>query len=687
MLRQRFVKLNHRISSPNSLIYLNSLLLVLLIGSLFFFNCGSKQSAEVEMHNFNIPAILGDHMVLQQKQELPIWGTGAPGSEIKVLFRKQNQKAVVKDDSIWQVLLEPETAGGPDELVISDGLSNLVIKDVLVGEVWLCSGQSNMEMPMISNWAKLNNAEEEVKQANYPDIRLFKIERMPSVKPLTRIKTNGWQRCSPQTVSDFSAVAYFFGRDLYQHLDVPVGLVLSSWGGTVAEAWTSASALKKLGGYEQSVAMIENGPQDEEALWEDYKKQSKKWKEFCKKVDPGIVNGDTVVIQPDYDDSGWRTMNLPTLWEDTEVGGLDGALWFRKTISIPESWQGKDLVLRIGPCDDHDYTWFNGVKIGEGHVWDRPRKYAVPDSLVRKGKNVITVFVIDDQGGGGIWGEPEDFGLDHPDGQSLDLTGSWRYLVAYDKNQLPAEPKSPDDPNRATVLFNGMIHPLIPFAIRGAIWYQGESNASQAFKYRALFQTMIKDWRSQWNYDFPFYFVQLANYMKRNEQPVEDTWAELREAQTMALELPKTGMAVTIDIGNADDIHPGDKQNVGKRLALWARNRTYGEQIPCSGPLFQRVEKVNNVMKIYFTQVYDGLKTSDGQAVTGFAIAGKDRKFVWADAKIEGQTVVVSSPQVPKPEAVRYGWSSNPDVNLVNSAGLPASPFRTDSWPGITPVE
>ena len=648
--------------------------------SLLSLSCDTMSSSQ----KLSMPELFSDHMVLQHDSDITLWGMAKPGSKIDVKFRDQSAAATANENAQWKLTLKSEKAGGPDSLLVSSRNEKLVFHDVLVGEVWLCSGQSNMEMPLISNWAHLDNAEEEVQNAQYPDIRLFKVERKISYSPTTEISTKGWQACSPQTVADFSAVGYFFGRDVHLAEKVPVGLIESAWGGTIVEAWTSAEPLKKLDDFREAVQMIENSPSDMKEVWAQYQQKHAEWEKFCQKLDPGIENGDTLAVKPDYDDSSWKTMDLPILWENTEVGAVDGAVWFRKSVEVPASWLGKGLTLRIGPCDDHDVTWFNGVKIGEGHVYNAPRVYNIPADLVKEGRNVIAVRVVDDQGGGGIWGEAKDFGLDNPDGPSIDLSGTWRWMLAYDKKDCPPEPGSPEQPNQPTVLYNGMIYPIQPFTIRGAIWYQGESNASRAYQYRTLFKTMILDWRNQWGYDFPFLFVQLANFMDRNEQPVDDTWAELREAQSMALELPNTGMAVTIDIGNAKDIHPGDKQDVGKRLALWAQNKVYGEDIPFSGPLYKSSEIKNNKIVIHFDHVYDGLKTSDGKKPRGFAVAGDDKKFVWADAKIAGNTVVVSSLKIKKPVAVRYGWSSNPDVNLSNSADLPASPFRTDQWPGLT---
>jgi sialate O-acetylesterase len=345
----------------------------------------------------------------------------------------------------------------------------------------------------------------------------------------------------------------------------------------------------------------------------------------------------------------------------------------------------KKMVLNIGSSDDFDEAWVNGVKVGQSGYWGEPRHYPVKEGIVKFGDNVITLRVSDFQGAGGVNGKPSDFYLSGPDNFYLDLSGEWLIHAGYNKRDIETIAIKPGDPNRPTSLFNGMINPLIPYAIKGVIWYQGESNTGMAWQYRELFSTLIKDWRTHWNDgDFPFYFVQLANHMQRNEQPVDDMWAELREAQTLALQLPNTGMAVTIDIGEADNIHFGNKQDVGKRLALWALNKDYKKEIPYSGPLYKSSQIVGDKVIIHFDNVYKGLATSDRGNLTGFAVAGEDKTFYWADASIEGNTVVVSSKDVGTPVAVRYAWSSNPECNLINSAKLPASPFRTDDWDLIT---
>lgn len=483
--------------------------------------------------------IFSDHAVLQQRKPVPIWGTASPGEKVTVEFRGQKVNTVANDDGEWHVTLKPMSAGGPFQMTVRAN-NTIVLHDVLVGEVWICSGQSNMEWPVA--WSQ--NAEQEIAQANHPQIRLFMVPKAVSDRPLKDLNGGAWQLCTPETVRNFSAVGYFFARELHRALKVPVGMIQSAWGGTPAESWTSKP---------------------------------------------------TLMANP----------SLRYLLEN----------WRRAEISYPQTLENYQRQLT---------------------EWEKAAAQARAE------------------------GKPE-----------------------------PKKPDPPQDPRtnpwKPAGLFNAMIAPIVPYAIQGAIWYQGESNAGRAYEYRLLFPTMIRDWREAWAQgDFPFLFVQLANFMAVKPEPGESAWAELREAQLMTLSLPNTGMAVAIDIGDANDIHPRNKQDVGKRLALNALAIAYGKKMVYSGPIYERMKREGSAIRLYFQHVDGGLTTPNGEPLKGFAIAGADRRFVWAEARIEGSTVVVSSPQVPEPVAVRYAWADNPVCNLYNKAGLPASPFRTDDWPGVT---
>src|ERR1041385_2144463 len=625
-----------------------------------------------------LPAIISDNMVLQQGVKVRIWGNAKPGERVVVTLKNKSANTVADAQGHWQVWLDPLKAGGPIELTVK-GDNVLTVKNVLIGEVWLCSGQSNMEWPLINT---IGGAET-VAQANYPEIRLFTVTKNTSQTPLADVEGR-WVVTTPDDAANFSAVGYFFGRELYQHLKVPVGLIHSSWGGTPAEAWTRHDALLSpelkpiLDKFESSLNML---PEAKEA----YARKLANREEKNLYIDSGNKGEALGYADPKTSTADWSKMDLP---QQFETAGLliDGAVWFRKDVELPASLAGKDLVLNLPPIDDYDTTYFNGTKIGSigretPNSYMVPRKYVVPGALVRAGRNVIAVRVFDSAGEGGF-SRGGAMSLGPTGAEPISLRGVWDYKV-----ELALEPKHPDwgsrpeavgagNQNNPSVLYNAMIAPLVPFAIRGVIWYQGESNAGRAYQYRTLFPTMIRDWRSAWGSNFPFYFVQLANWHANKAEPDESDWAELREARVRTVREPQTGMAVIIDVGDAVELHPRNKLDVGRRLAAWALAGPYKQNVVPSGPLFARYTIKGRAGRISFKYA-DGLKTSDGGPVKGFAIAGDDRRFVWADARIEGDAVVVSSPKISKPAAVRYGWADNPIVNLYNQAGLPASPFRT----------
>ncbi len=633
-----------------------------------------------------LASIFTDNMVLQQNTDAPLWGNASPEKLVTVTTSWDNKfyQLTSKKDGSWNIKVKtPEAGFKPYTITFSDG--NLIqLKNVLIGEVWICSGQSNMELPLAS-WGKINNYEEEIANANYPNIRLLHISKITSTIPLDEVKIEnvGWIECSPVSIPNFSSVAYFFGRDLLKSLNLPIGLINVSWGGTIAEAWTSKASLVTMPDFMNSIPKEENlGIVNEE---KDYKLKFDEWERKLLEVDKGYKSGIPVWNSIKFDDSSWKAMYLPGIWEEKGLPDFDGIVWFRKIITIPKAWNGKELKISLGEIDDNDVTFFNGVQIGATVGWNVTRTYTVPAKLVKTGNAVITVKVIDARNNGGIYGEAKNLYASSVDKTKLSLTGDWKYNIGADIKDLPVEPKSEfNNLNRPTVLFNAMIKPLVPYAMRGAIWYQGESNSDRAYQYRELFPLMIQDWRKQWNTEFPFYFVQLANYMKADEEPMESAWAELREAQSNTLHLENTGMAVTIDIGDAKDIHAKNKQEVGRRLSLVARANTYGENIAFSGPIFKSYKIVGTKIHIGFEQTQGGLKTKNDETLKGFAIAGVDHKFYWANAEIVGAEIIVSSPEVSFPIAVRYAWANNPDCNLTNGAGLPASPFRTDDWVGMT---
>jgi len=653
-----------------------------IFGLVLFFGMGFKT---LEPAKLELLPIFGDNMVLQQGQKIPVWGIANSEATVTVKFANQNVSAKAGKDGKWKVILQPLNLGAPDSLIIECSGIKKVFKNVLVGEVWICSGQSNMEMNVACTWAKVKNSEEEVANANFPGIRLFTVERNMSVVPIDTIVSSGWKVCSPETVGGFSAAGYFFGKEIHKSKNVPVGLIQSAWGGTVAEAWTSGETLKLMEDFAGVVRKIEKMPANKDSLLKAYDLDYHSWLEETGKLDVGIKGKDTIFASPSLTENEWMEIQVPGYWEGTKMGAIDGVVWYRKKVTVPSDQIGKNFTISVLPPDDADETWVNGVKVGESAQWNVVRQYKVPANVIKAGENVVVVRLSDPQGNGGFMGNANDFSLYNDNGWNANLSGTWICKLGYNKINVKTKLLKPEDPNRPTVLYNAMINPIVGFAIKGAIWYQGESNSGMAYQYRELFPKMITDWRKKWNQgDFPFIFVQLANYNPRNAEPVEDAWAELREAQLMTLKLPNTGMAVTIDIGDGGNIHPANKQDVGKRLALAARKVAYKEDIPYCGPIYKSLKINGNAITLDFNCVFNGLSTSDSKKVTGFAIAGDDKKFYWADAKILGDKIRLSSPKVPKPKAVRYAWSGNPECNLINSAGLPASPFRTDNWPGLT---
>ncbi|MFK7845420.1 MAG: sialate O-acetylesterase [Rhodothermales bacterium] len=634
--------------------------------------CQRATPAEV----IELPVLFSNNMVMQRDANIKVWGKATPHERVKVRFKNQSAEIDALADSSWMVHLAPEPAGGPYELYVA-GEETITISNVLVGEVWLASGQSNMEWPLQAS----NNAEAEIAAATDDQIRLFTVKKTMAGEPATTIPSDGWEVNSPETIPGFSAVAYFFARALRDSLEVPVGLINSSWGGTRSEAWTSSEALLEHPDYIEQVQALIMDPAGFEAS-----SSMSHWLRTIEENDRGLSDGEPVWAARDLDDSSWSTMVLPDLWENDALPNYDGVVWFRKEFELPASWVGQDITLSLAKVDDIDQTWVNGIKVGETDQYNLLREYQIPASALSEGTNVVTVRAVDTGGGGGIWGDAADMYVRPANNATpLSIAGSWKYNVAVDLKN-PDIPRIPSGQHHTpTVLYNAMIHPLIPYAIQGAIWYQGESNAGRAHQYQSIFPALISDWRMQWNSDLSFHFVQLANFMKQQENPSEEeTWPELREAQTMALQLTNTGMAVTIDIGEADDIHPRNKQDVGRRLALSALNVTYAKGNTAAGPLYKSFAAEGNEIRIQFDHAEHGLMTPDGAKLTGFAIAGDDQVFHWADARIDSSEVVVSSRRVAAPVAVRYGWANNPIVNLYNTERLPASPFRTDDWPGIT---
>lgn len=627
-----------------------------------------------------LPAYFTDNMVLQQKTNITFHGKGKPGKKLKLITGWDNKaySKQIEKDGLWSLSVATPTAGGPYTLTFSDG-DKLQLQNVMIGEVWFCSGQSNMEMP-IAGWGKIMNYEQEITDSNYPSIRLFQIKKNTSLSPLNDVvSTMGeWKQCSPISVPDFSSVAYFYARSLWKELNVPIGVIDCTWGGTPAEAWTSYETIKDVLGYQDKTAKMKELNFDSTRIQQAYKDDYREWQSLLYKKDKGMCEEKPNWASYSLSEEGWKDMSLPGYWEGKGLKDFDGVVWFRKTLDIPAEWAGKSLKLALGMIDDEDITYFDGTEIARGSGFMTPRVYTVPAVLVKEGKRVITVRVSDFGGEGGIHGEDKDFYIES-EGKQMSLSGDWKYNVGLSLKGFPTPPLAPTSAGYPTVLFNAMVNPMVGFPIKGIIWYQGEANVGRAAEYGDLFPSMIVDWRRKWNNDFPFYFVQLANFMESKKVQSESAWAALREAQAKALRLNHTGMAVTIDIGLADNIHPKNKQEVGRRLALIALANTYGKNVSFSAPVFESFVIKREHVLLDFQNTGKGFLAKNS-VLTGFTIAGADHVFYPATAVIEGDKIEVYAPQVNAPLAARYGWADNPECNLYGENGLPVAPFRTDNW-------
>ncbi|MEI6713617.1 MAG: sialate O-acetylesterase [Verrucomicrobiota bacterium] len=647
--------------------------------------------------------LFGDHGVLQQQKPIPVWGRAEPGEKVTVAFAGMTRTATADAQGRWKVTLDalPATSEGRELSITTADNAPVVFKDVVVGEVWLASGQSNMKFPVDG----AANASAEMAAANYPLIRQFAVTQSGTLHPTDKIAGN-WVGCSPGTAGGFGAVAYFFARDVHTKLNVPIGILLSSWGGTPAEAWTRREVLNGLPELKEEVARqvaeMERAPA-EQAAWPALQAAWEKQNGVDDTENAGFKNG---WAAPEFDDQTWSSVKTPMSFKTATESQAGGVLWLRKTVDLPPESAGKGFRLSVGyMTEQYDTAYFNGVEIG--HTGDQPpgyytasRGYGVPGKLVKAGQNVIALRLVRHDAKGGLYTSGKTLGLPVPNPATVD--DQWKVKLERDFPVLAADAlarrpllNTADIKNAPSALYNGMIQPLMPYALRGAIWYQGESNtqpASRATYYRTLFPAMITDWRAQWDMgDFPFYFVQLANNDRPNRTHIDSAWAALRESQLRTLQtLPNTGMAVAIDIGSDITIHPLNKQDVGKRLALWARAHTYGEKgLIYKSPLYKSAEIEGGKMRLRFdtggAPLIAGKKTGLDPVVPTpeaklewFEVAGADGKYAWADAVIEGDSVVLTSPEVSAPVKARYGWATNPEgCNLYNAAGLPASPFRT----------
>ena len=634
-----------------------------------------RLAAQAPVHELQLPPLFSDHMVVQRDVTIPVWGWAPPRARVTVKLDERTASTTADSTGRWRLAFAPLPAGGPHTLTVTRADDRVVIHDILAGDVWLASGQSNMEFRVDQG----ANAAREIATANDPTIRQFKIPISWAEHPVDSLAGGTWAVADSQHVGAFSAVAYFFARELRVSQRVPIGIVNSTWGGSAIETWISARAQ----------GMSADGPAKAFAT-ERHRVDSigaalRAHLGNVPDQDPGMVNGTAPWAAPSLDTAGWRPIQVPALWETQGYEDVDGIGWYRTTVTLTADEASRGARLVLGAIDDDDITWVNGVEVGRTNGYNLPRAYDVPASALHAGANVIAVRVADGGGGGGIGGSTivphlEIGGVPHA------LPTQWSFRIGelslgmdgQKINKVPA------------VTYNRMVYPLLPMPIKGVIWYQGESNANNAAEaraYRTQFATLIRSWRRELNggkgAEFPFLWVQLPNFGKPDsEPPAESPWALQRESMEAALTLPNTGQAITIDVGEAADIHPKNKQDVGRRLGLVGRRVAYREPVVSSGPTYRSHTIDGSRVTLTFDHVNGGLVTSAPSGeVGGFAIAGTDHKFVWARARIEGDHVVVSSDRVRQPVAVRYAWANDPpEPNLYNKAGLPAAPFRTDAW-------
>jgi sialate O-acetylesterase len=637
-------------------------------------HCSALAQGPSEMAAKPLPfvsPIFGDNMVLQRDKANTIWGWSEPGEPVVVQIGERTVSAVAGADRRWQVKIQPPPAGGPYTIKIT-GHENVQLQNVMVGDVWLCGGQSNMGLPL--QFAR--NGADEVKAANYPEIRFFSVSGNPAYHHHDIVE-GSWKAVSPETADRISAVGYYFARKVQQEIHVPIGLVVDAMGGTPAESWTSAAALGPLHDFDLPLAELRRLAAEGAPEYGNYVMH------WYDKYDIGLKGN---WAAEELDDSSWKPVDIPGGFAELGVPETPALAWFRKEIVLPDPLPAGRSVLFLGSVERMDTAYVNGKFAGASAWVENPRVYALGEGLLKPGRNILAIRVMKTKPEGGFLGKPEELHLMLGDKSIIPLAGKWKGKLSVDARSPQPVPVAFENwPVMPAVLYEGMLSPIAPLSITGALWYQGEQNSERGYQYRRILPVMIADWRRLFGQgDFPFYIVSLPAFKHRSSSPVDDAWAETRESQALtAASVPNSCLAVTIDTGDPDNIHAKDKQPVGERLALCALAKHYGEKVVYSGPTLKSVERLPASIRLHFANADGGLAVK-GTKLEEFAIAGEDRKWVWADAHIEGDTVVVSSPSAPNPKEVRYAWQSNPAATLFNGAGLPAVPFRTDTWPGIT---
>jgi len=623
-----------------------------------------------------LPQLVSDGMVLQRDAPLKIWGWAAPSEKISMTFNGKTYKTTASSDGKWHIMMKALEAGGPYTMNIS-GSNRIQLRDILIGDVWFCSGQSNMALPMERVKEKFAG---EVANVNYPQIRNFFIPTISDVSKVHEDLPPGkWTPALPEHILSFGAVSYFFAKDLYNKYKVPIGIINSSVGGTPIQAWTSEAGLKKIPQYASRVEQLKDSDFVNKQVQQTTLRNQAVAAQF--KSDDQGLKSEIPWYDASYVPKDWHAFWLPGYWEDQGIRGLKGVVWFRKEIKLPETVNGKAGKLMMGAMVDADETYVNGKQVGNVTYKYPPRRYEIPAGLLKPGKNVIVIRLTNTTDKGGFVPDKSYDLL--VDGKVIDLRGDWQYKVGQvftlAKN-IPAEPNFSAQ-NEPTGLYKPMVAPVIPYEIKGVLWYQGETNSHKPEEYESLLKALIADWRDKWNNPaLPFIYAQLPNFMEVDYAPAESKWAVLREGQRKTLTVTGTAMAVGIDAGEWNDIHPLDKQTIGKRMALAAQKIAYGDtKVVAYGPIFESAKVNGNTIRIRFSSTGGGLIAKGDKELKHFAIAGADKMFVWGKAVIEGNEVVVSSEAIDKPLYVRYAWADNPDfANLYNKEGLPASPFKTD---------
>ena len=636
---------------------INKAFCITIVGFLITLNCHAQ---------IKLPRLISNGMVLQHSQNVKAWGWAAPGEKVNLLFADKNYNAKADANGMWEIMLTPQKPGGPYTMTFSAS-NKIVVNNILFGDVWLCSGQSNMELSMnrlMDTYpGEVNANNNSIRQFVVPDVYNFKDKQKD-------FNAGDWKSVSPETIADFSGVAYFFAKAVYKEHHIPIGLINAALGGSPAQAWISEAGLKQFPDYYNDLQSFKDDKLIAK-IEESNKQINSAWYTQLNSSDEGLKHGWKTA---NYNDSDWDTMNIPGYWADAKVGNKNGVVWFRKTIDVPAAMAGKPAKLILGRIVDADSVFVNDVFVGSTSYQYPPRKYQLKNSVLKQGKNTIVVRVINNSGRGGFVLD-KDYKL-IAGNDTIDVAGIWKYKLGTAMQATQAQVTVRWKP---AGLYNGMIAPLQNYAFKGVLWYQGESNTAKPDEYSKLMETLIADWRAGFTTNLPFIYVQLPGFMDEKKDPSQSSWAVLRDEQSKLLSVKNTAMAVAIDLGEWNDIHPLNKKDVGERLALQAEKLVYGNnKIVASGPSVKSVKKLGNKLLVSFNDVNNGLMVKGNGALKYFAVAGKDEKYVWATAVINSNNEVeVWSDAITNPVYITYAWADNPaTANLYNRNGLPAAPFK-----------